>query len=68
MLTTDLRPAAAPGDALVTVGDAWLLSASVMNVSQIIIMDKTFLTERVGRIGDRLTMIVEDGIRRVPAL
>jgi mRNA interferase MazF len=40
----------------------------VANVSQIITLDKTFLTERVSRVSDRIMMSVEDGIRMVLAL
>jgi mRNA interferase MazF len=38
------------------------------NVSQIITLDKTFLTERVSQVSDRIMMLVEDGIRTVLAL
>lgn len=68
VLTTNLRLAAAPGNVLVTADDAGLPRDSVVNVSQIITVDRTFLTERVGRIGDRLMVMVEDGIRTVLAL
>jgi len=40
----------------------------VANVSQEITLDKTFLTERMSRVSDRIMMSVEDGIRMVLAL
>jgi mRNA interferase MazF len=40
----------------------------VANVSQIITLDKTFLTERVTRVSDRIMMSVEEGLRMVLAL
>jgi mRNA interferase MazF len=68
VLTTNLQLAAAPGNVPVTTGDTQLPRDSVVNVSQIITVDKTFLTERVSRVSDRTMLLVEDGIRTVLAL
>ncbi len=68
VLTTNLRLAAAPGNVLVTAGDTGLRIDSVVNVSQIITVDKSFLTERVRQVDDRIMLLVEDGVRTVLAL
>ncbi len=68
VLTTNLRLAAAPGNVLVTADDTSLPKDSVVNVSQIITVDKTFLTERVRQLEDRVMLLVEDGVRTVLAL
>lgn len=68
VLTTNPRLAEAPGNVPVTKEDTALPRDSVANVLQIITLDKTFLTERVSRISDRIMMSVEDGIRAVLAL
>lgn len=68
VLTTNLRLAEAPGNVLVTKEDTALPRDSVANVSQIITLDRTFLTERVSRVSDRIMMLVEDGLRTVLAL
>jgi mRNA interferase MazF len=68
VLTTNLRLAAAPGNVLVTADDTRLPKDSVVNVSQIITVDKSFLTERVSQVDDRVMLLVEDGIRTVLAL
>lgn len=68
VLTTNLRLAEAPGNVLVTKGDTALPRDSVANVSQVITLDKTFLTERVSQVNDRIVMLVEDGIRTALAL
>lgn len=68
VLTTNLRLAEVPGNVLVAKEDTVLPGDSVANVSQIITLDKTFLTERVSRVSDRIMMLVEDGIRSVLAL
>lgn len=68
VLTMNVRLAEAPGNLLVRAEDTGLPEDSVVNVSQIITVDKTFLTERVGQLGDRLMLSVDDGIRTVLAL
>ncbi len=68
VLTTNLRLAAAPGNVLVTTDDTRLPKDSVINVSQIITVDKSFLTERVSQVDDRIMLLVEDGVRTVLAL
>ena len=68
VLTTNLRLAAAPGNVPVRTEDTELPQDSVINVSQIITIDKTFLTERVSHVSDRIMLLVEDGIRMVLAL
>jgi mRNA interferase MazF len=68
VLTTNLRLAGAPGNVPVSKEDTALSRDSVANVSQIITLDKTFLTERVSRVSDRTMMSVEEGLRMVLAL
>jgi mRNA interferase MazF len=68
VLTTNLRLAEVPGNVAVSKEDTALPKDSVANASQIITFDKTFLTERVSRVSDRIMMSVEDGIRTVLAL
>jgi mRNA interferase MazF len=68
VLTTNLRLAGAPGNVPVSKEDTRLSRDSVANVSQIITLDKTFLTQRVSRVSDRTMMSVEEGLRMVLAL
>jgi mRNA interferase MazF len=68
VLTTNLRLVEAPGNVEITKEDTELSRDSVANVSQIITIDKEFLTERVSRLSDRIMMSVEEGIRTVLAL
>ncbi len=68
VLTTNLRLAAAPGNVLVTSDETGLPRDSVVNVSQIITIDKAFLAERAGQVGERDMLAVEDGLRTVLAL
>lgn len=68
VLTTNLRLAEAPGNILVTSDDTGLLQDSVVNISQVITVDKSFLTERVSQVSDRVMLLVDEGLRLVLAL
>ena len=68
VLTTNLPLAEVPGNAPVSKEDTALSRDYVANVPQIITLDKTFLTERVSQISDRIMMSVEEGLRTVLAL
>ncbi len=62
-LTSNLKRAAVPGNVLLTKGEANLRKDSVVNISQIVTVDKTDLAERIGTLSPaRLKQIVE-GIR-----
>ena len=68
VLTTNLRLAEAPGNVVVTVDQTGLPQDSVVNVSQVITIDKSFLAEQVSEVSDRVMLLVEDGLRLVLAL
>ena len=68
VLTTNLRLAEAPGNVLVSKEDSRLPKDSVANVSQVITLDRTFLTEQVSQVSDRIVVTVENGLRKVLAL
>jgi mRNA interferase MazF len=65
VITSNLRLADAPGNVRLPAKGTGLAKASVINVSQIITVDKTFLTERIGRLNPRLLAEVDDGLRLV---
>lgn len=65
VITSNLRLADAPGNVRLPVKGTGLSKASVVNVSQIITVDKTFLTRRVGKLNPRLLAEVDDGLRLV---
>jgi mRNA interferase MazF len=51
-LTSNLRLVAAPGNAMLPSTETGLPKDSVANVSQIVAIDRTLLTERVGRVSE----------------
>ncbi|HEY3356453.1 MAG TPA: type II toxin-antitoxin system PemK/MazF family toxin [Polyangia bacterium] len=67
-LTTNLRLAAAPGNVLCRRRDTGLPRDSVANASQVLTVDKRFLTERVGALPLRRLRAVEEGVRLVLSL
>jgi len=61
-LTSNLRWADAPGNVLLTSRMTGLPKDSVANVSQIIALDKSVLTERAGRLSAAKAELVLSGI------
>ena len=65
VITSNLRLADAPGNVRLPARGLRLSKASVVNVSQVITLDKSFLTQRIGKLPPRLQTTVDDGIRLV---
>jgi mRNA interferase MazF len=64
-LTSNLRWADAPGNVKLPARASGLSKESVANVSQVVTLDKSVLTERVGRLSSRKLDLVLDGINVV---
>jgi len=67
-ITTNLRLGAAPGNVRVAARTSGLPKPSVVNVSQVATIDKTFLTERVKLLDAQTMRQVDDGLRLVLTL
>jgi mRNA interferase MazF len=65
VLTGNLRLADAPGNVLLPARVSGLPRDSVVNVSQLLTLDRSFLTEEVGRLPGRLLADVDAGLRLV---
>jgi mRNA interferase MazF len=65
VLTTNLRLLDAPGNVLIPSKLSGLHSDSVANVSQVFTVDRSFLTEQVGKIRGELLRKVESGLRLI---
>ena len=68
VLTSNVRLIDAPGNVLIPAKAAGLPKDSVANVSQVITVDRDFLTEPVGRLRGELLEDIENGLRLVLAL
>ncbi len=64
-LTSNLALQAAPGNSLLSKRVTRLPKASVANVSQIMTLDKSLLTERVTKLNQSVMTEVDDGLRLV---
>ena len=62
-ITSNLRLADAPGNIRLQAKGLGLTKPSVVNVSQIITLDKSYLTQKIGRLPPRVLASVDDGIR-----
>jgi mRNA interferase MazF len=67
-ITSNLRLAEAPGNVRLKRRESKLSQESVVNVSQILTLDRRFLTERVGRLPPAAFSQVEEGLRLVLSL
>ncbi len=67
-ITSNTTLAQAPGNVALSRRSVGLDRLSVVNVSQIVTLDKRVLTERVGRLSARKLRDVEDGVRVALAL
>ena len=67
-LTANLQLADMPGNILVEGTHSDLPKNSVVNVTQLVTLDKSFLRERVSRLPDSLMSSVDSGLRLVLGL
>jgi mRNA interferase MazF len=68
VLTSNLRLIEAPGNVLVPKPSSGLPKDSVANVSQVVTLDRDFLTERTGKVPARIMAAVDAGLKLVLAL
>jgi mRNA interferase MazF len=68
VITSNIRLAVAPGNVLLSKKITGLLKDSVANISQVVTIDKSFLSERVSVLPDYLFKQIEDGLRLVMSL
>jgi mRNA interferase MazF len=64
-LTSNLRLAEMPGNVRLAAGEANLPRACVINVTQVVTVDKARLTERAGRLSTRKRAELVEGLRLV---
>lgn len=67
-ITSNVGLAKAPGNIHLAVQDSGLPQPSVVNVSQIITVDRTLLTERIRRLSKQTMADIDKGLRLVLGL
>ena len=65
VITTNLDLAEAPGNALLPAHTSGLSRDSVVNVSRLLTLDCSFLTEHVSTLPPRVQRSVDEGLRTV---
>lgn len=65
VITSNLKLAQAPGNVLLPQKATGLPKDSVANTSQVLTIDKSFLSEKIGDLSNHLLIQVEDGLRLV---
>lgn len=68
VVTSNLRLVDAPGNVLIPAKASGLPKDSVVNVSQIVTIDRDFLTEPAGKLRGHLMKSIEAGLRLVLSL
>lgn len=64
-MTSNTRLAAAPGNVFLAATETGLEGDSVVNVSQVVTLDKAFLGERIGALPVRVLEQIERGVKLV---
>lgn len=67
-ITSNLNLAAAPGNVFVERSVSTLPADSVVNVSQVLTIDRLLLTENIGKLPDGIMGTIDDGLRLVLSL
>ena len=65
VITSNLRLSAAPGNILLSAKKSKLSKESVINISQIITVDKSFLTEKASTLSQDIMVQVDEGLKLV---
>ena len=61
-ITSNIRLAAAPGNVLISSNKSKLPKESVINISQIITIDRSFLTEKAHTLSNKIMAQVDEGV------
>ncbi|MBL0701932.1 MAG: type II toxin-antitoxin system PemK/MazF family toxin [Desulfosarcina sp.] len=65
LITSNIRLSAAPGNILLSIKKSKLPKESVINISQLITIDKSFLTEKANTLSSSIMTNVDEGVRLV---
>lgn len=68
LITSNTRLSEAPGNVAINKRESGLARESVVNVSQVVTVDRSLLTDRIGVLAPRRFLLVEQGLRLVLGL
>lgn len=67
-ITSNIRLAIAPGNFKLSNKSSGLDRESVVNISQLLTLDKSFLTDPLGKLTNKQTQLLDEGLKLVLAL
>jgi len=67
-ITSNLRLAKAPGNFAVSKKESGLAKESVVNISQVLTLDKAFLSKKLGQLPSNKLPVLNEGLRLVLAI
>ena len=65
VITSNLRLADAPGNIILSKKNSGLNQDSVINISQLLTLDKSFITEQIGQLNNNFLHKLNNGIKLV---
>jgi len=65
VITSNLHLAGAPGNIKLSINNSGLKRESVINISQLLTLDKSFITEKIGQLDNNLIHKLNSGIKLV---
>ena len=68
IITSNLNLANAPGNFLISKNESGLTKESVINVSQVLTLDKTFLSKKLRKLPKNKVVCLNEGLRLVLAI
>ena len=68
VVTSNLRLSQSPGNFELSTKSSGLSRASVVNISQIITIDKLFLVSKVGKLTNKQNLLLNEGLKLVLAI
>ncbi len=68
VITSNLKLSEAPGNVLLSAKSGLLPKDSVINISQIITIDKSFLTEKAGELSSKIIHKMDEGLKLILSL
>ena len=65
IITSNLRLVDAPGNFSISKKESGLSKESVVNVSQVLTLDKSFLSKKSGKLSSKKLLVLNEGLRLV---
>jgi mRNA interferase MazF len=68
VITSNLKLSEAPGNIALSISQSGLSKESVINISQIITIDKSFLSEKISELNSKIIHKIEESLKLILAI